>query len=151
MPPLADGGYAWPDTIAAYGTVGLLVQGFDRFDKVWNKNGIQRAQVLVNGQPLYEHVIDDVPFPEGSRQINQPRRLRVAGHAGPAPQKLFVDDGNDLSMYTTGPAKGRLRVEAGKVYTVEVRAERLLRQHDAAALRAEAARSRLTSKPARRP
>ncbi|OWP63320.1 hypothetical protein CDA63_09870 [Hymenobacter amundsenii] len=119
--PLADGSYAWADTIAAYGTVGLLVQGFDRFDKVWNKNGIQRGQVLVNGQPLYEHVIDDVPFPEGSRQINRHVDYEWRAMQGRQLEKLFVDDGNDLSMYTTGPDKGRLRVEAGKTYAVEVR------------------------------
>ncbi|WP_052694962.1 M23 family metallopeptidase [Hymenobacter sp. AT01-02] len=64
-PPLLNGGgYVWADTIAANGTVGLLVQGFDRFDQAWNKNGFQKVDVLVNGQPLYSHVVDNIPFPE---------------------------------------------------------------------------------------
>lgn len=119
--PLADGSYAWPDTIGASGTVGLLVQGFDRFDKVWNKNGIQQATVLVNGQQVYQHTIDDVPFPEGSRQINRHVDYEWRATQGRQLEKLFVDDGNDLSMYTAGPSQGRLNIEPGKVYNVEIR------------------------------
>lgn len=120
-PPLPNGGgYVWPDTIAAFGQVGLLLQGFDRFDGVWNKNGLQRVDVQVNGQPLYSHVVDDIPFPEGSRQINRHVDYEWRATQGRQLERLFVDDGNDLSMYTTGPAKGRLRVEAGKLYSVEI-------------------------------
>jgi len=121
-PPLPNGGgYVWPDTIAANGTVGLLMQGFDRFDQVWNKNGIQKVEVLVNGQQHYQHVIDDIPFPEGSRQINRHLDYEWRATQGRQLERLFVDDGNDLSMYTTGPGKGRLRVEPGQLYSVEVR------------------------------
>ncbi|MBT9395556.1 M23 family metallopeptidase [Hymenobacter sp. NST-14] len=119
--PLADGSYAWPDTIGATGTVGLLVQGFDRFDQVWNKNGFQQVEVLVNNRPIYKHVVDDIPFPEGSRQINRHVDYEWRATQGRQLEKLFVDDGNDLSMYTTGPDKGRLRVQPGQVYQVEIR------------------------------
>ncbi|MBC8083053.1 MAG: M23 family metallopeptidase [Hymenobacter sp.] len=119
-PPLPAGGYAWPDTIPAYGTVGLLVQGFDRYDGMWNRNGLQRVAVRVNDQPLYQHVIDDIPFPEGSRQINRHVDYEWRFMQGRQFERLFVDDGNDLTIYTTGPAKGRLRVEAGQLYRVEI-------------------------------
>ncbi|SNC60869.1 Peptidase family M23 [Hymenobacter gelipurpurascens] len=115
------GGYVWADTIPGYGTVGLLLQGFDRFDVVWNKYGFQKVDVLVNGQPLYSHVVDDIPFPEGARQINRHTDYEWRFMNGRLMEKLFVDDGNDLSIYTTGPSKGRLRVEDGKLYNVEVR------------------------------
>ena len=119
-PPLPGGGYVWADTISAFGQVGLLVQAFDRFDSMWNRNGVQRVEVRVNGQPLYQHVIDDIPFPEGSRQINRHVDYEWRFMQGRQFEKLFVDDGNDLNMYTTGPGKGRLRVEAGKLYSVEI-------------------------------
>ena len=35
-------------------------------------------------------------------------------------QKLWVDEGNDLGMYSTGASKGRLNVEAGKVYSIDI-------------------------------
>ncbi|WP_139921060.1 M23 family metallopeptidase [Hymenobacter sp. DG01] len=121
-PPLPNGGgYVWADTIAANGTVGLLVQGFDRFDQAWNKNGFQKVEVLVNGQPHYAHVIDDIPFPEGSRQVNQHMDYEWRATQGRQLEKLFVDDGNGLSIYQTGPSKGKLRVEPGQVYRVEIR------------------------------
>ena len=110
----------WADTISAYGTVGLLVQGFDRFDGAWNKNGIQRITVRVNGQPFYEHTIDAIPFPAGSRQINNYVDYQYQRTQGRTLQKLWVEDGNDLNIFNTGTSKGRLRVEAGKVYTIEM-------------------------------
>ncbi|SHJ28609.1 Peptidase family M23 [Hymenobacter daecheongensis DSM 21074] len=111
----------WPDTITAFGTVGVLLQAFDRFDNAWNKNGLQRVEVRVNGQPLYAHTVDNVPFPEGTRAVNQHVDYEWMMTQGRTLQKLFVDDGNPLSMYTTGPTKGRLRVEDGKTYTVGVK------------------------------
>lgn len=114
----------WPDTIACFGTIGLLVQGFDRFDNSWNKNGIQRVSVRVNGQPSYEHVIDQVPFPMGTRQVANFLDFQYQYRAGRPLQKLWVDDGNDLPFYPALPAsgagKGRLQVEAGQVYTVDI-------------------------------
>ena len=110
----------WPDTISCFGTVGLLVQGFDRFDNSWNRNGIQRVTMMVNGQPFYQHAIDAVPFPMGTRQAGNFVDFLYQQTQGRTLQKLWVDEGNDLLMYTTGPSKGRLNVEAGKLYTVDI-------------------------------
>jgi len=110
----------WPDTISAFGAVGLLIQGFDRFDNAWNKNGIQRVTVKVNGQPFYQHVIDAVPFPTGTRQVGNFVDFQYQHTQGRTLQKLWVDEGNDLAMYNTGPSKGRLNVEAGKVYSIDI-------------------------------
>ncbi|GAC1372712.1 MAG: hypothetical protein NVSMB30_13790 [Hymenobacter sp.] len=110
----------WPDTISCFGPVGLLVQGFDRFDNAWNRNGIQRVTVTVNGQPFYQHVIDAVSFPTGTRQVGNFVDFLYQQTQGRTLQKLWVDEGNDLAMYTTGPSKGRLNVEAGKVYSVDI-------------------------------
>ncbi|WP_426061687.1 M23 family metallopeptidase [Hymenobacter sp. B1770] len=118
--PAPGTGTVWPDTISCFGSVGLLVQGFDRFDNAWNKNGIQRVTVKVNGEPFYQHVIDAVPFPTGTRQISNFLDFTYQQTQGRTLQKLWVDEGNDLAMYTTGPSKGRLNVEAGKVYTVDI-------------------------------
>ena len=111
----------WPDTISAFGPVGLLVQGFDRFDNAWNRNGIQRVTVQVNGQPFYQHSIDAVPFPTGTRQVANFVDFLYQNTQGRTLQKLWVDEGNDLAMYaTTGPGKGRLTVEAGKLYAIDI-------------------------------
>jgi len=110
----------WADTIRCFGTVGLLVQGFDRFDNAWNRNGIQRVTMTVNGQPFYQHTIDAVPFPTGTRQVGNFVDFLYQNTQGRTLQKLWVDEGNDLAMYATGATKGRLNVEAGKVYNVDI-------------------------------
>jgi hypothetical protein len=118
--PAAGVATVWPDTISAFGSVGLLLQGFDRFDNAWNKNGIQRVTMKVNGQPFYQHVIDAVPFPLGARQISNFIDFQYQYSQGRTLQKLWVDEGNDLRFYNTGPSKGRLNVEAGKLYTIDL-------------------------------
>ena len=120
VPPGPGVTTTWADTISAFGTVGLLVQGFDRFDNAWNRNGIQRVTMTVNGQPFYQHDIDAIPFPTGTRQVGNFVDFLYQNTQGRTLQKLWVDEGNDLAMYATGTTKGRLNVEAGKVYNVDV-------------------------------
>ena len=111
----------WADTIGCFGSVGLLVQGFDRFDNAWNRNGIQRVSMTVNGRPFYQHNIDAVPFPTGTRQVANFVDFLYQRTEGRTLQKLWVDEGNDLALYAgTGPSKGRLNVEAGKLYNIDV-------------------------------
>jgi len=118
--PVPGAATVWPDTISCFGQVGLLLQGFDRFDGAWNKNGIQRVTVRVNGQPHYQHVIDAVPFPNGTRQVNNFVDYAYARTAGRTLQKLWVDEGNDLPFYTPpGLGQGKLDVEAGTVYSID--------------------------------
>ena len=119
--PLPGAATGWPDTISCFGPVGLLVQGFDRFDGAWNKNGIQRVTVRVNGRPHYQHSIDAVPFPNGTRQVNNFVDYAYARTAGRTLQKLWVEEGNDLPFYTpSGLGQGQLDVAAGRVYTVDL-------------------------------
>jgi len=120
VPPGPGVATTWADTIGCYGPVGLLVQGFDRFDNAWNRNGIQRMTMTVNGQPFYQHVIDAIPFPTGTRQVANFLDFLYQHTQGRTLQKLWVDDGNDLALYATGPSKGRLNVEVGKTYRIDV-------------------------------
>ncbi|RZK47024.1 MAG: M23 family metallopeptidase, partial [Hymenobacter sp.] len=120
LQPAPGAATVWPDTVTCFGPVGLLLQGFDRFDGAWNKNGIQRVTVRVNGQPHYQHVIDAVPFPSGTRQVNNFVDFAYARTAGRTLQKLWVDEGNDLPFYTPpGLGQGKLDVEDGKVYSID--------------------------------
>ncbi|QKG53091.1 M23 family metallopeptidase [Hymenobacter sp. BRD67] len=119
--PVSGAATAWPDTIRCFGQIGLLLQGFDRFDNAWNKNGIQRVTMRVNGQPHYQHVIDAVPFPNGTRQVNNFVDFAYARTNGRTLQKLWVEEGNDLPFYTPpGLGQGKLNVEDGKVYSIDL-------------------------------
>jgi hypothetical protein len=120
LQPVAGAATVWPDTVRCFGQVGLLLQGFDRFDNAWNKNGIQRVTVRMNGQPHYQHVIDAVPFPNGTRQVNNFVDYAYARTNGRMLQKLWVEEGDDLPFYTpAGLGKGKLDVEDGKVYSID--------------------------------
>ncbi|QKG57104.1 M23 family metallopeptidase [Hymenobacter sp. BRD128] len=120
LQPLPGANTVWPDTVRCFGQVGLLLQGFDRFDNAWNKNGIQRVTVRVNGQPHYQHIIDAVPFPNGTRQVNNFVDYAYAHTSGRTLQKLWVEDGDDLPFYTpAGLGQGKLDVQDGQVYRID--------------------------------
>ncbi|MCR5886532.1 M23 family metallopeptidase [Hymenobacter sp. J193] len=119
----AGTGYSVADTIPAFGTVGLLLQAFDRFDGAWNKNGLYRVSVRVNGQPFYTHTINGIGFPGETREVNQHIDYEYLMTSRRTFEKLWVDDGNRMRLYQTGPTKGKLLVEAGKIYDVEMRLE----------------------------
>jgi hypothetical protein len=65
-------------------------------------------------------VIDAVPFPNGTRQVNNFVDYAYARTSGRTLQKLWVEEGNDLPFYTPpGLGQGKLDVQDGKVYSVD--------------------------------
>lgn len=106
-----------PDTLDVSGTVGLEMAMFDRFSGADNQNGVQQVRLTVAGQPALRYVIDGVPFNQQrmvSCHVNYPV-LKTTGHSW---QKMYVDDGNALAFYESGPARGRIRVQPGRLYLV---------------------------------
>lgn len=111
--------YTLPDTVYAHGLVGLELQTIDRLDGATNKNGTQEVTLFVNGEQVYTHYIDRVPF-ELSRQVSQHINYTQYRKRGSTFQKAFVDHGNDLPLYQTNDQDGRLRVQPDQVYQVKL-------------------------------
>ncbi|WP_245905091.1 M23 family metallopeptidase [Pontibacter mucosus] len=111
--------YTLPDTVYAHGLVGLELQTIDRLDGATNKNGTQEVTLFVNGEQVYTHYIDRVPF-ELSRQVSQHINYNQYRKRGSTFQKAFVDHGNDLPLYQTNDQDGRLRVQPDQVYQVKL-------------------------------
>ncbi|MDX5436109.1 MAG: M23 family metallopeptidase, partial [Pontibacter sp.] len=111
--------YILPDTIFAHGLVGLELQTIDRLDGATNKNGTQEVTLYVNGEQLYTHYIDQVPF-ELSRQVSQHINYDLYKRYGRTFQKAFVDHGNDLPLYKANSRDGRLTIKPDSVYQVKL-------------------------------
>jgi hypothetical protein len=107
------------DTLYAIGLVGLGVEAFDRLDGASNKNGIKELQMTVNGKPTYSFVLDNIPF-EKSRQILRHTDFLAWKTTGRFFQNCYLEDGNKLPIYKTGPRKGKLFIKPDSLYRVQI-------------------------------
>jgi hypothetical protein len=103
--------------------VGLLVQGFDRFDNAWNKNGIQRvADDGERAAVLPARHRRECRSRLGARQVSNFVDFLYQYSQGRTLQKAVGGRGQRPAGCTPppAPAKGGLNVEAGKLYTVDL-------------------------------
>jgi hypothetical protein len=114
--------YVLQDTLSAYGLLGLEINTFDKLNGAQNRNGVQRIDFRINGQPVYGHVIDNIPMGK-NRMISGHLNYEHLMRTGTSFQKCYVDDGNSLPIYQTNATKGKFRVVADSVYhaTIDVR------------------------------
>ncbi|AMM52541.1 peptidase M23 [Rufibacter sp. DG15C] len=109
--------YTLADTISAAGLLGLEIQAIDQYDGATNRNGVQAMELTVNGQTIYKHNIDGVPF-DLQRQVSAHINYQELKLSNKAFQRLYVADGNVLPLYETDKSKGKFNIEEGKVYEV---------------------------------
>lgn len=121
-PKKTNGVHTLADTVYAHGLIGLELQTIDRYDDTQNRNGTQDVTVFVNGSQVYNHHIDRVPF-DLSRQVSQHVNYKVYRQAGRTFQKAYVDDGNDLPLYTAPQNRGRLNILPDSVYLIRLEAK----------------------------
>ncbi len=108
--------------ITALGEIGFSIGAFDLLDLAANKNGLSHIQTFYNGNKKFEMDLSRFSFAE-SRHINRfidyahykTKRLHL--------QKLFVEQGNVLSMYKNLDDNGYVNVEKGasSTYRVEIK------------------------------
>ncbi|MFC6998161.1 M23 family metallopeptidase [Rufibacter roseus] len=109
--------YTIKDTLKASGLLGLEIQAIDQYNGAANRNGVQAMELRVNGEAVYRHLIDNVPF-EKSRQVSVHINFPVLKLTNKAFQRLYVADGNTLPIYEVDADRGRFRIEEGKLYEV---------------------------------
>lgn len=109
--------YTIADTIQAAGMLGLEIQAIDQYNGAANSNGVQAMELRINGETVYRHNIDGVPF-DKQRQVSAHINFPVLKLNNRAFQRLYVADGNTLPIYEIDANRGRFRVEEGQVYEV---------------------------------
>ncbi len=113
-----DGTYR-ADKIYALGTIGLGFIGFDRQDLAANKNGVYTVQMKVNGETYMEYDFESFSFRE-TRYINTLVDYDHLGKYRQRIQKLFKTPYNNLSIYNTLKNDGKIDIEEGLSYQVEL-------------------------------
>lgn len=114
----ADGSYL-ADKVTAAGLIGFGVNAFDRQDLAANQNGAYALKQIVNGKVYTEFNFESFSFPE-SRYINTLIDYAHYGTHQERIQKCFKDPGNLLGIYRTLYNDGKLEVNEGLSYNVEI-------------------------------
>ncbi len=114
----ADGSFL-ADKVTAIGTIGFGIDSFDRLDMAANKNGVYAVKQTVNGRVYSEFDFETFSFGE-TRYINTLIDYEHFGKFRQRIQKCFKEPYNHLGIYKTLYSDGKIDVEEGLSYTVEI-------------------------------
>lgn len=106
--------YKLPFPILANGTIGVEFLGYDRLDNSRAKCGINHIEMYAAGERIFKQVIDKVNFND-TRNILTLMDYPTLQRNGERFNKLFIDDGNDLSYYAETKGKGTITVKSEEV------------------------------------
>lgn len=107
------------DPVTATGIIGFGLKAYDRQDMATNKNGLYRVRQSVNGELMTDLDFESFSFSE-TRLINTLIDYPYYAKYQSRIQKCFRDAGNRLSLYKTIKNDGKIDVQPGMSYQVEV-------------------------------
>ncbi len=114
----ADGTFL-SDNVVALGTIGFGFNGFDRQDLAANKNGVFSVRQSVNGKVYSEYDFENFSFGE-TRYINTLIDYAHYAKQKQRIQKCFKEKSNFLGIYNTLYNDGKINVQKGISYNVEL-------------------------------
>ncbi len=104
----------------AYGMIGLGIDAYDQANNTYNKNGLYRVEMWVNGLKVYETRMDKISYGT-TRNINvlidYPYYVRKRRYI----QRLWKHDAARLPVFSVLVNKGKIKVEDGKLYRVKIK------------------------------
>ncbi|MCK5441269.1 MAG: M23 family metallopeptidase [Maribacter sp.] len=107
------------DKVTALGSIGFGFIGFDRQDLAANKNGVYSVRQVVNGKVYTDYDFESFSFTE-TRYINTLIDYDHFGRYKQRIQKVFKSPGNRLSIYNKLVNDGKIVVNDGLSYKVEL-------------------------------
>ncbi len=108
------------DKVFAAGTIGFAIGTYDRQDLAANRNGVYGVQQIVNGKVYTDYDFESFSFAE-SRYINTLIDYEHFGKSKQRLQRCFKAPGNRLSIYNELYNDGKIDIQEGMSYQVEIR------------------------------
>ncbi|MEM7379783.1 MAG: M23 family metallopeptidase [Bacteroidota bacterium] len=108
------------DKVYAAGTIGFAIGTYDRQDLAANRNGVYGVQQIVNGKVYTDYDFESFSFAE-SRYINTLIDYEHFGKSKQRLQRCFKAPGNRLSIYNELYNDGKIDIQEGMSYQVEIR------------------------------
>jgi hypothetical protein len=113
------GNFTLSKPIKAEGLIGIDLKAHDKMNDSPGKYGIACYEVVVNGEEVFYHNIGSFHILESS-QINAHLDYEHFVRRKDRFQHAYLSDGNRLSSYHYNSRKGKILVEAGKTYQVQI-------------------------------
>ncbi|MDA8763076.1 M23 family metallopeptidase [Flavobacteriaceae bacterium] len=113
-----DSTYNTP-VVSSSGKMGLGLQMFDRQDLSYNKNGIYKAKLEINGKTITQFQFDQLNYSDSDKlfiNIDYPTFKKNKNKI----QKLFFQDHKPLTFMKLMTTEGLFNIEPGKSYQVKV-------------------------------
>lgn len=111
--------YYLTEPIEVWGEIGVQVYTYDMLNGASNLNGVPYMDLEMDGERWFTKFIDKFSFYE-SRDVLVHYDYPYSKKTGRRFEKLYIDDGNDLSIYEQTRNKGKLIINQEKIYPVEV-------------------------------
>lgn len=120
IPLYRENDSVYSSEIQAFGGIhGFGVRLFDRQDLSYSRNGIYKAELLVNGSSRFSYTFDEINFQDGKKintLIDYPtykkERIRI--------QKLFRNSDVGFSFLTKEAPNGFIKFEEGRSYQIQL-------------------------------
>lgn len=102
-----------------YGKNGIGIRMYDRQDLSYNKNGIYKITVRLNGKEIIQYTMNRISFDDG-KYINTLIDYAAYVNEGIRVQKLFRDLPYGFSFLPKKAANGILNIDAGRSYQLKI-------------------------------
>lgn len=119
LTPLKDGSYIAGE-IDACGNIGFGVSSVDQQDGAPNRNGVYKIETELNGDRIFMLPFNQFSFAE-TRHLNQLIDYEYYSRNKKRIQKLFVEEGNPLSLYEEVKNKGELHIQDSLNYNYTIK------------------------------
>lgn len=105
-----------------FGSKGIGIRMYDRQDLSYNKNGIYKVLVRLNGKEMIQYTFDRISF-DDSKYISTLIDYKTYVEEGFRIQKLFRNLPYDFSFISENAPNGILNFETGRSYQLEIMLE----------------------------
>ncbi len=104
-------------TFSVYGNIGFGLQVVDYLDGSWSKCGIYEIKLVVDGEPVYTFLMNELSFAE-TRFLNSHIDYNHYRQHSRRLQKSWVDPGNMLSNYPLLVNRGVVNLSDGQLHQI---------------------------------
>ncbi|WP_424493419.1 M23 family metallopeptidase [Salinimicrobium sp. GXAS 041] len=117
--PQSDGSFR-AEQVNACGTIGFGISTVDQLNGAPNRNGVFRIEAVANGDKIFQANFEKFSFSE-TRHLNQLIDYEYYSRYRSRVQKLFVEEGNPLSIYSNVSNQGYIDVKDSISYNYRIR------------------------------
>jgi hypothetical protein len=111
--------YTINDTIEINGMFGLGYTGYDRQNSSYNRNGIYKRELIINGKSIFSYKFDSLIFPDG-KKIDLLIDYKAYNFDKIRIKKLYQNTNSKFSFLEDNPNYGLFEVIKDSLYNIKI-------------------------------